>query len=343
MEQVPRWLIDFSPRFTELLFCLAAAWISAGLLRPLIARYLPGGPSDPAHRLEPSESAATTSSLFPAFRNTLIVVIVLFAAYLVFEFKTLWFRVFEKGFYYSGYAHEGAAWLTVALALATLMLSAIFRGQILHDARLTRLRRLAWLWSLENILLAVAVYHRMFIYVGFNGMTRMRTVGFYGMSAVVIGFFIVLWKIARNRDFVWLIRRHLWTLAVAIFFYSITPVDVLAMRYNVQRILDGDPAPCVQISVHPISSEGYLLLQPLLDSNDPTIREGIKAMLAQRLDQAEEQSERRRRDGWTAHQIADELLFEQLRAASNRWSEYSDRGKRDAQLKEFHKYAYQWF
>ena len=61
----------------------------------------------------PTGKAHTPAKAFvyPAFRNTLLTVIALFAAYLVFEFKTLWFRVFPEGFYYSGYAHQGAAWL----------------------------------------------------------------------------------------------------------------------------------------------------------------------------------------------------------------------------------------
>lgn len=35
----------------------------------------------------------------------------------------MWFRPFPTGFHYSGYAHEGAFWLTVALAMATITLS----------------------------------------------------------------------------------------------------------------------------------------------------------------------------------------------------------------------------
>ena len=48
------------------------------------------------------------SPLYAACRNTLVTVIVLFAIYLVFEFKTLWWRVFPPGFHYSGYAHPGS-------------------------------------------------------------------------------------------------------------------------------------------------------------------------------------------------------------------------------------------
>ena len=69
----------------------------------------------------------------------MLVDLYLFAVYLALQFQTLWFRVFPKGFYYSGYAHDGAAWLSAALALATAALSAIFRGAVLQDPRLPRL------------------------------------------------------------------------------------------------------------------------------------------------------------------------------------------------------------
>jgi hypothetical protein len=298
-----RLLVEFPPPPLEMLFWLAVGWVTIGLLRPLMDSREGFDERRPAGVAIAQPGPAP---LYAPFRNTLVVVIVLFAVYLAFEFKTLWFRVFPKGFYYSGYAHEGAAWLTVALALATVILSLIFRGTILNDARAPRLRQLAWFWSLENILLAIAVYHRLFIYIGFNGMTRMRTVGLFGISAVVVGFILLLWKIAHHRGFVWLLRRHLWTLAIAVYLYAVSPVDALVMNYNVRRIMDGDPAPCVQICVHPISAEGLLLLRPLLECEDVMIRDGIRAMLAERHDKAESLAVRRRQDGWTAFQVADD-------------------------------------
>ena len=77
------------------------------------------------------------------------------------------------------------------LALATVVLSLIFRGRTLGDPRLPALQRLAWIWSLENGLLAITVYNRLLIYIGFNGMTRMRLVGLFGISCVVVGFALV--------------------------------------------------------------------------------------------------------------------------------------------------------
>lgn len=141
----------------------------------------------------------------------------------------------------------------------------------------------------------------------------------------------------------WLIRRHLWTVTVAVYLLAVTPVDMIVVSYDVRRILAGDPAPCVQISVHPIRSEGVLLLQPLLACRDETIREGIRAMLAQRHEQAEPSALLRQEQGWTSYQIADQLLLDHLRAANDQWAKYSDRAKREEMLKRFHAYAYQWY
>ncbi len=271
------WLIHFS--FLEVAFWVAAAWFFVGLLRPTPVE--PSvGPLAP-HRAETTLTSGP-APLYSAYRNTLVTVIGLFAVYLVFEFQSLCFREFPKGFHFSGYAHEGAAWLTFALGLATVMLSLIFRGDILSDERLPKLKRLAWIWSVLNLLLAIAVYHRLCIYIGFNGMTRMRMVGFYGMTAVVVGFGLAVWKIARQRDFVWLFRADLWALAAAFYLYALTPVDLIVMRYNVARILAGDPAPSVQVSVHPIDAEGIRELFPLIECRDEIIREGVKALLARR-------------------------------------------------------------
>lgn len=351
-DNLSHWLGDFAPSVTQVMFWLFAGCVTIGWLRPATeflltkanfghARTAPvGEPATDAPLTARAGDTPEAAPLFAAFRNTLLALIALFAFYLAFEFQTLWFRVFPKGFHYSGYAHEGAAWLTIALGLATVVLSVIFRGAILDDTRLNGLRRLAWIWSAENMILALAVYHRLLIYVGFNGMTRMRVVGFYGMSAVVIGFVLVLRKIAGQHSFTWLLRRQIATLAAAIFLYSITPVDALVMQYNVRRIMAGESAPAVQIGFHDIDSEGLLCLLPLVDCPDEKIREGIKALLSERHDAL---VSRNWPLGWKEYQIADQRLKKQLRAATSQWPDSADYQRRMLTLDLFREYVYQWY
>jgi uncharacterized protein DUF4153 len=335
MRSVSRWLSHFS--VLEFVFWGVVAWLVVGLLRPaLVGGEIPSATANANRTQQPS-------ALYGAYRNTLLTVIGLFAAYLVFEYQTLWFRKFPPGFHYSGYAHQGAAWLTFALALATAVLSLVFRGSILHDSRLPLLRRLAWVWSAFNLLMALAIYNRLLIYIDFNGLTRMRMVGLFGITTVVLGFLWVIWKIARERDFVWLIRRHLWTLAAAVYLFALTPIDAIVVRYNVVSILAGDVAPSVQISVHPISAEGVLGLVPLVNCHDATIREGVLAMLAQRQDAAESLTRQRQRLGWTAEQIADQKALTGLREHGHSWRKFDDLPARHEAIAQFKAYAYKWY
>jgi hypothetical protein len=335
-------LLHYAPTPPEMIFWVAVLWAAAGLLRPVLR--LPGM-TERTSDIPLQEVARKYASVTPyvAYRNTLLAVIVLFAAYLVFEFATLWFREFPPGFHYSGYAHEGAAWLTVALAVATLFLSLIFHGSVLHDPRLPRLRRLAWIWSTENLLLAVAVFHRLHIYIGFNGLSPMRMVGIYGITAVVVGFLLVVYKIARTRSFAWLLHRQLAALAVMVYLFVVTPVDWLVTSYNVQQIRAGDPAPCVQLSVRPIDAEGLPSLLQLLDCKDPIIRDGVKALLAEQQASAERQAVESKSLGWTTTQLAERALLKKLRAHESEWKAYDDPKLRQATLDAFHEYAYQWY
>jgi uncharacterized protein DUF4153 len=336
------WVYELVPDGWRAVIWLVVLWSTIALLRPvagpMVARL--------SARLEcPQDKPSVTADapLYVAFRNTLLTVIVLFAVYLIFEFQTLWFREFPKGFYYSGYAHEGAAWLTVALGLATVVLSLIFRGAIMGDARLPRLRRMAWAWSLENLLLAAAVCNRMHIYIGFNGMTWMRTVGFFGITCVIVGFGLVVWKIIQNRSFGWLVRHHLLALALCVYLFALTPVDALVHRYNVQQIMAGDSAPSVQISVHPISAEGIPVLLPLAECPDEIVREGVLAMLADRHDEARRRARANQAKGWTTYQGAEHVMLDQLDEHQAKWSKYKNLQKRRVALAAFHDYAWQWY
>tara|TARA_B100000029_G_scaffold168023_1_gene164218 strand:- start:173 stop:1801 length:1629 start_codon:yes stop_codon:yes gene_type:complete len=338
------WIQDYpvGSGLLEAGFCLVVGWIVLGLVRMEF--------SQPEGR---AESGRTTTSIggddnvssdaYAAARNTLVAVIALFAGYLVYEIGNLWFREFGDGFHYSGYAHRGAAWLTVALGLATLVLSLVFRGRILTHPRVHVLKRLAWTWSFLNVLLALSVFNRLFIYIDFNGLTRMRIVGLFGISTVVVGFAMVIWKIVRGHGFAWLIQRQLSSLAAASFLFAVLPVDVIWVRFNVERIRSGHLAPAVQLSVHPIGAGGVSQLSALLDCDDETIREGVKSLLVEHHDQLSEKSKVNQGLGWTTWQLAERMAYVSLENARPAWGRYADPKLRKLARQRFDEYTYQWY
>ncbi|WP_339888394.1 DUF4153 domain-containing protein [Rhodopirellula europaea] len=326
------WLSNFS--VWEIPFCVLALTIGVGLIRPLRPFLRFGSNSE-------DESIATTaeSGLYSAYRNTLIAVTSLFAAYLCFEFWTLWRRDFPEGFYYAGYAHQGAAWLTIALGLATVSLSIIFGRSLLADPRMPQVRRWAWIWSAENLLLALAVYNRLMIYIGYNGMTQLRMVGLFGITAVVIGFALVVYKIANTKNFWWLLRSQMLALTIVVIAYSVTPVDYLAHRYNVSRVNAGYSAPSVMLAVKPISDEGLLSTFHLLEHPDPIIREGVQARLAIR----EAELSAKLTTHWSEHQGATRMLAARLADHPELSTRFANPAERRSTLQRFKDYAMQWY
>jgi hypothetical protein len=328
---------EFLPAPLEVLFWGVVGGIAIAWLRPgWVHRYLTraGEQSQPA-------SDTLPASLYQGYRNTLVPVIALFSAYLAYEFYQIINRVFPEGFHYSGYSHEGAFWLTVALALSTIMLSTIFQGSTLNHPRIARLKKLAWVWSGLNLLLAAAVFRRLYIYIEFNGMTRMRVVAILGVAAVIAGFALVLAKIVWNKSFLWLFRRQIWAVSLAAYLYVALPVDVWVNQFNVNQVLSGNLAPSVQIAMHPTSSEGLLQLAPLLECEDDVIREGVRGILALQLAEFEDPAARafRRHWHWSDYQIADERLKAQLAELQVEPNRSLD-GHR---VQAFKNYAYQWW
>ena len=341
VRHIIRFIEDID--IAEFVVVAVVTWFAFGQLLPVMKESTLAslGLDTPQPPGEPN-----TARMYLPFRNTLWSVIALFIVYLVFEFQTLWFREFPEGFYYAGYAHEGAAWLTFALALATLMLSGMFRASILSDPRIAALKRLAWGWSALNFVLALAVYNRLLIYINFNGLTRMRILGLFGISTVVVGFLFVVWKIARERRFLWLINRQLWTLAIALYLLALTPVDVIVHTYNVRQILAGHLAPSVQITEHPVDNSGWLVLHQLIDCDDEIIREGIRARLAEIDYENRADSTRRRestRDHWTRYQLVESLLQARLESSRDAWAKYESEDDRTAAWSRYREYAYQWY
>ncbi len=336
VDSLTAWSKHFN--FLELLWVVLVAIGALGWMLPM------WGAAENSQRLiVPPIMPRNVDGISTLIRNTLIVVIGVFAVFLSYEWYSLWFRTFPEGFYYSGYAHEGAAWLTIALGMSTVVLSVMFSPSIQHDPKIRTLKMLAMAWSACNLLLAIAVYHRMMIYVNFNGMTRMRIVGFVGATCVLVGFLFVIARVLRGHDWRWLIHRHSWALVISIYALSILPMDWLAHRWNVHQVTTRNFPPAVQISVHPITDEGWITLFPLLDSDEPILREGITAMLAQRqLDL--EQDEPLRRKSWKSYQASQQMLMNQFDRYHDQLLPYleSESTRRNAIL-QFKDWAYRWY
>ncbi len=144
---------------------------------------------------------------------------------------------------------------------------------------------------------------------------------------------LVLFKMNRHYQFVWLVRRQLWVVAACVYVLVVLPVDVLIHQYNVRQILNGTPAPIVQITGHPVDVEALPVLLPLCEAQDEHTRTGIRAMLSQRFDQLRQELSESQELGWTAWQYSLSESYAELLREQPKWNTFSNDSERDAAYK----------
>ena len=144
------------PSPLRFIFWGLCALAAAGLLRP-VWRELAGvearlGPGHELARGAGGELGASDAHLSIA-RNVMLALNALFLGYNALDAVYLWGGRPPEGLSHPDYAHGGAAWLTVALVLSTIVLGALFRGAIVDDARGKVARVLGSVWAGQNIVL----------------------------------------------------------------------------------------------------------------------------------------------------------------------------------------------
>ncbi|MDO4575560.1 MAG: DUF4173 domain-containing protein [Planctomycetia bacterium] len=266
----------YLPKFTQVLCWGMSGATLVGLLLPRVWKT---PEAVPEQELEPCPSP-----WYAVSRNTLWAVVGVFALEIVYEIGSMIYWDPPVDFCYGTYCHQGAAWLTFALFLATVVLEMIFRPAVYRDVRIRGLWTPALLWTLLCVALGGVIYWRLGVYIAQTGMTTLRVVGLFGTTAVVVGLFWMYLKIRLRRRFVWLLRKYVGTVAALFFLYSVLPIQACIWKYNTTQIMAGNYGPVQHLVHQTIPPEGLLQIFPLLGHPEPAISNGAAALLAMSRD-----------------------------------------------------------
>ncbi len=284
LGQWVQWLMSLLDG-ARLLWWLGAMLLGAALLRPMISsdvtRFTAAW-----HEQLADDPRPTSGGEFAPAAAVLLCVNVLFLAFNALDSIYLYFKAaLPADITYSDYSRRGCFWLTIALALTTVMIGAVFRDRLNFHPRRRLLQLLAYLWAAQNLILAIGALRRLQMYVEYNGLTRLRIVGIYGVLLVTVGLILMIVKVHRQRSFAWLVRRDLAALWIAVVVLALTPRDYLCWTYNAARIAAGNTQPLALLHGQPLSPEALPPLIPLLDyqgvTEDDTqlVRQGVAGLL----------------------------------------------------------------
>lgn len=260
--------------FALLVFTTGAVMLTKPAFTPSRARE-----SAPFTTAERAEVVTAVSSL--ATMN------MLFFAYNGLDAMYLWAGSPPPGTSTRAYAHAGAAWLTVALGLMTVVVGWFFRGGLAHVKRARNARFLAYAWLAQGLVLAVGTFRRMEIHVETSGLSDARIFGMTGTLFVVVTLGLVGVKLAWKRTFMWLLRRSFEAGLVLALAFAVAPTHRLSARVNVARVESDDYQALVHAMEQFHEPESVAVFLPLLDHSDVRIRRGVAALLLNERDRLE--------------------------------------------------------
>jgi len=292
-EQLGEWFRWLNRLFTapRILSWLGWLLVFAALIRPAARSWVANVMAEREETLRPPRRPAADRGDYSAALATLISVNVLFLVFNIVDHVYL--GQLPEGITYSKHAYRGCFWLTMGLALSTAVIGAAFRRRLNFHPRAGALRALSYVWAVQNAVLAVGALRRLEMYISYNGLTRARIVGIYGVLLVVAGLALMVWKVYRAKNFLWLVRRDAVALWVAVVVLALTPRDYICARYNTAQILSGNLRPLVLLHGQRHSPESYPPMIPLLDYKHPDeqnraemealVRRGVAGFLGREL------------------------------------------------------------
>lgn len=285
----------------------ALAFGAALLVRPAFRR---SSALEDAEEEDDASDAALSVS-----RNVLLALNATFLFYNVLDATYLWAGAPPPGVSERVYAHQGAAWLTVALVVLTAVVGVTFRGALAHDPRARLSRILAYVWLGQGAVLALGTYRRIAIHVSVSGLSNLRILGIFGTSIVVLGVVLIGTKLVRRRTFTWLVRRQLDVLLGGALLFALTPTHLVSARFNAKRVMAHEYQSLVHVEEQASEVESAAALLPLLDHDDERIRRGMAALL---LDERDALRRADAKTGWRHGDIATSRAHHALEAATTK-------------------------
>ncbi len=142
---------------------------------------------------------------------------------------------YKPGFEWVGFVHEGAEMLVLSIVMAMLVVLFFFRGNLNFFRQNGLLKKIAFLWILQNAFLALSVCVRNYYYVTHMGLAYKRIGLFVYVLLVLAGLLFIFLKIKNRKTGYFLLRVNATIAFVVLLMASFVQWDVLIAKFNLDR------------------------------------------------------------------------------------------------------------
>lgn len=180
------------------------------------------------------EHAATLQNTYQNALNLLITLNVLLLINNILDIQNVWFygNALPSASELKQFVHTGTHVLIFGIALAIVVLLALFRGILNFAKNAQILRGLAYAWLAQNAVLAFSVGMRNWRYIDAYGLAYKRIGVFIFLMLVLFGLGFIYLKIKEKRTLFFFITRGAWALYGVLLLACFVNWDVFISTYN---------------------------------------------------------------------------------------------------------------
>ncbi|MEX1131870.1 MAG: DUF4173 domain-containing protein [Flavobacteriales bacterium] len=153
----------------------------------------------------------------------------------VLDIRHVWFDFSFNGQYLKQFVHEGTYLLILSILLGAGIVLWFFRANQNFHRSNSILRRLAFLWLAQNMVLAISVGIRNYWYIHHYALAYKRIGVVFFLVAVIIGLFIVGLKVRDKRSRHFLFRWNAFAAYSILLLMAFVNWDVFIARYNFSK------------------------------------------------------------------------------------------------------------
>lgn len=170
---------------------------------------------------------------------TLSLVNVLLLVVNVVDIQWLWFGfTVPQGFNLSQFVHEGTYLLIFSILLSMGILLTIFKGSLNFYPKSALLRKLAYIWIVQNGIMTISVVIRNFYYMDYHGLAYKRIGVLIFLTLVLFGLVTFFIKIYKQKSSYYLWHHNSWAVYVIAIAMACFNWDMVIAKHNLAHTQD---------------------------------------------------------------------------------------------------------
>lgn len=141
----------------------------------------------------------------------------------------------KEGFDLAQFVHEGTYLLILSILLSMAIMLYFFRKNLNFFSKKKNLQIVAYIWIVQNAILAVSVAMRNLHYIEYYGLAYKRIGVFFFLMMVVFGLLSLILKIKDTKSLFYLLKVNSWALWAGFLLFAVPDWDMIIARNNIEH------------------------------------------------------------------------------------------------------------